>query len=80
MVYVTLGEVWFYLLDIRKSKCITHINVTSGKFASGVNDTGGRCQLHTTQLQIAPGINDSSSKFAAGVSDIGHKSFEFGTI
>jgi hypothetical protein len=28
--------------DIRKSRCTTSINDTSSKFATGVNDTGGK--------------------------------------
>jgi hypothetical protein len=44
--------------DIRKSRCTTSINDTSGKFATGVNDDG---------------VNNTGSKFATGVNDAGGK-------
>jgi hypothetical protein len=46
-----------------------------GKFATGVNDTGGKfchwCQRR--RWQIANGINDTGGKFATGVVDTGGK-------
>jgi hypothetical protein len=50
--------------DIRKSRCTTSINFTSGKFATGVNHTSGK---------IAAGINNTGSKFATGINDTGGK-------
>ncbi len=61
---------------------------TGGKFATGVNDAGGklppvsttpaanchRYQRHSRQ--IATGINDTSDKFATGVNDTGGKQWE----
>jgi hypothetical protein len=61
---------------------------TGGKFATGVNDTGGklppvsttpsanchRYQRHSRQ--IATGINDTGGKFATGVNDTGGKQCE----
>jgi hypothetical protein len=41
--------------DICKSRCTTGVNYTGGKFATGINDTGG--------------ITDIGGKFATGVSD-----------
>ncbi len=40
--------------------------VANFKFATGVNDTGGK---------IAAGINDTGGKFATGISDTGGKFF-----
>jgi hypothetical protein len=39
---------------------------TSGKFPTGVNDTGGKLRR---RWQIAAGINDAGGKFATGVID-----------
>jgi hypothetical protein len=49
---------------------------TGGKFATGVNDTGGkqicrRCQRR--RWQVATGIKDTGGKFATGVVDTGGK-------
>jgi hypothetical protein len=35
---------------------------TGGKFATGVNDAGGKLQIANCQLQIATGINDTGGK------------------
>ena len=40
--------------NIRKSRCTTVINDTSGKIAAGINDAGGK---------FATGINDTGGKF-----------------
>jgi hypothetical protein len=50
--------------DISKSRCTASINYTSGKFATGVNDTGGK---------IAASINETDGKFATGINDTGSK-------
>ncbi len=51
---------------------------TRGKFAIGVNDTGGkfasRCQRR--RWQIATGINDTWGKFATGENNTGGKQWE----
>jgi hypothetical protein len=47
---------------------------TSGKFATGVNDTGGT--FAAGGWQIATGINDTGSKFAAIVNYTGDKQWE----
>jgi hypothetical protein len=42
---IPLGPFQFFTKirgDIRKSRCITGINDTGGKFATGVNDTSGK--------------------------------------
>jgi hypothetical protein len=45
---------------------------TGGKFASGVNDTGGKF-ANLPICQFTTGINDAGGKFATGVNDTGGK-------
>jgi hypothetical protein len=84
---MTLGSIRIFSKirrDIRKSRC-----TTGGKFATGVNDTGGKlppisttpaANLATssacvvdTSGKFATGVNNTSGKFAAGVVDTGGK-------
>jgi hypothetical protein len=51
--------------DIRKSRCTTGINDTSGKFATSVNDPGDKFAADTAS------VVDNGGKFAPGVNDIG---------
>jgi hypothetical protein len=58
--------------DIRKSRCITGVNDTCGKFAASVIDTGGNLSpmsslppvllVLLTLGQIATGVNNASVK------------------
>ncbi len=56
--------------DIRKSRCTTGINNTSGKFATRVNDTG-----ENFATRVACDV-DTGGKFAAGVNDTDGKKWE----
>jgi hypothetical protein len=49
--------------DIRKSRCTTGINNSSGKFATCINKTGGKFAIGTA------GVVDTGGKFATGVHD-----------
>jgi hypothetical protein len=58
---ITVGSHQIFLKscgDIRKSRCATGINDTSGEFATGVVDTGSL---------FATGVVDTGSKFVTGV-------------
>ncbi len=64
--------------DIHKSRCTIGINDTGGKFATGVNNTGG----NLPPVSTTPAANSATSfasvidvggKFATGVNDTGGK-------
>jgi hypothetical protein len=62
--------------DIRKSRCTTGINDTSGEFATCVYDTGGKiCQLCNTTpaAKFATYVYDTGGKICHRINDTGGK-------
>ncbi len=73
--------------DIRKSRCTTGINDTSGKFATATtlppvsttlvaNFPTSFASVVDTGGKFATGVNDTGSKFGTGVNDTGGKQWE----